>query len=251
MFKKFLSPALIAMAILVSGCTSTTNTTTTTSRPIFVPALVVEDQPVTAGSIMVKSASTDKPAFVVMHADNGGKPGLVIGNSKLFDRRETDLKISIGAGNAGSKVFAMLHYDNGDGVYTSLDEDKPVLLEGNVVVKPINLQTQTTTTTAVTTTAPTTTTTQAVKEFTMTASQWKFEPNTINVNQGDTVKLQITDIDVTHGFSLPTFGINKQLDAGKTTTVEFVADKKGTFTFACSVFCGSGHSGMNGKLVVE
>lgn len=85
----------------------------------------------------------------------------------------------------------------------------------------------------------------------MTASQWKFEPNTITVNQGDTVRLQIKNIDVTHGFSLPAFGVNKQLDAGKTTTVEFVADKKGTFTFACSVFCGAGHSSMTGKMVVE
>ena len=85
----------------------------------------------------------------------------------------------------------------------------------------------------------------------MTASQWKFEPNTVTVKQGDTVRLQIQDIDVTHGFSLPTFGVNKQLEVGKTTTVEFVADKKGTFTFACSVFCGTGHSSMTGKLVVE
>ena len=64
------------------------------------------------------------------------------------------------------------------------------------------------------------------------------------------MKLQIKSIDVTHGFNLPAFGVNKQLDAGKTTTVEFVVDKKGTFAFSCSVFCGAGHSGMTGKLVV-
>ncbi len=85
----------------------------------------------------------------------------------------------------------------------------------------------------------------------MTASQWKFEPNVITVKQGDIIMLQIKSIDVTHGFNLPAFGVNKQLEPGKTVTVQFVADKKGTFVFSCSVVCGSGHSGMAGRLVVE
>jgi cytochrome c oxidase subunit 2 len=90
-----------------------------------------------------------------------------------------------------------------------------------------------------------------VKEFTMTAKQWEFVPNTIIVNQGDTVKLTITSVDVTHGFNLPAFGIKEILDPGKTVRVEFVADKEGTFTFACHIPCGRGHGTMNGKLIVE
>ena len=91
----------------------------------------------------------------------------------------------------------------------------------------------------------------SVKEFTMTAKQFEFAPSTITVKEGDTVKLRITSMDVTHGFSLPDFGVNAQLPVGETKDVEFVADKKGAYTFACSVMCGSGHSGMKGMLVVE
>ena len=58
-------------------------------------------------------------------------------------------------------------------------------------------------------------------------------------------------MDVTHGFDLPDFNVNSRLDAGKTTTVEFIVDKKGTFNFFCNVQCGEGHGGMNGKLVVN
>lgn len=91
-----------------------------------------------------------------------------------------------------------------------------------------------------------------VKEFNMTAKQWEFNPSTITVNQGDTVKLHIESIDVTHGFRLSEFKISEQLEPGKTVNVEFIADKTGTFTFACTVSsCGSGHSGMNGQLVVK
>ncbi|RME30705.1 cytochrome c oxidase subunit II [Candidatus Woesearchaeota archaeon] len=89
------------------------------------------------------------------------------------------------------------------------------------------------------------------KEIELTARNWEFIPNTITVKEGDYVSLKITSEDVTHGFSLPAFGINEQLEPGKTVEVEFVADKKGTFPFACSVYCGRGHGSMTGKLVVE
>ena len=91
----------------------------------------------------------------------------------------------------------------------------------------------------------------SVKEFNMVARQWDFEPSTITVNEGDTVLLHIQSIDVGHGFGLSAFGINEYLPSGQTVDVEFVADQKGTFTFACSVSCGSGHNGMNGQLIVE
>lgn len=90
-----------------------------------------------------------------------------------------------------------------------------------------------------------------VKEFTMTAKQWEFEPSTITVNKGDTVKLHITSVDVTHGFGLPEFGVNENLEPGKAVDVDFVADKTGTFTFFCSVYCGGGHSHMKGQLIVK
>jgi len=92
---------------------------------------------------------------------------------------------------------------------------------------------------------------QEVKTFNMTARQWEFEPETITVNEGDTVVLNITSEDVAHGFAISQFGVNERLEPGQTTTVEFTADKAGTYTFFCSVFCGSGHSGMKGTLVVK
>ena len=94
-------------------------------------------------------------------------------------------------------------------------------------------------------------TTPEVKEFSLTARKWGFEPSTITVKQGDKVKLRITSVDVTHGFTLREFGINTVLSPSKTIEAEFVADKSGTFTFFCSVPCGVGHTGMNGKLIVE
>ena len=89
------------------------------------------------------------------------------------------------------------------------------------------------------------------KEFKITAKQFEFEPSTIEVNKGDKVRLIVTSTDVPHGIAIKEYGINEQLLVGKPVTIEFTADKEGSFTAYCSVFCGSGHGNMKGKLIVK
>ena len=88
-------------------------------------------------------------------------------------------------------------------------------------------------------------------EFQMTAKKYQFDPNVITVKKGERVKLVITALDRDHGFKLEAFGINQKLKKGDPATIEFTADKAGTFPFQCSEFCGFGHGKMKGKLVVE
>ena len=93
--------------------------------------------------------------------------------------------------------------------------------------------------------------TEETKEITMTATKWAFSPSEIKVNLNDKVILHVKSIDVSHGFSLPAFNVNQELEPGKEITVEFTADKKGNFTFVCNVYCGQGHLNMKGNLIVE
>lgn len=90
-----------------------------------------------------------------------------------------------------------------------------------------------------------------VREITVTAQQFSFNPNPIRVKLGETIRLKITSIDVTHGFSLPEFNINEILEPGKTVTVEFQVTRQGNFQFFCSIACGVDHSRMRGTLIVE
>lgn len=91
----------------------------------------------------------------------------------------------------------------------------------------------------------------AVREFSVSAVKFEFVPATIEVNQGDTVRLKITSGDVRHGIAIQGYNIRKDLPVNQEVTIEFVADKKGEFPFYCSVFCGSGHGTMRGLLVVK
>lgn len=96
-----------------------------------------------------------------------------------------------------------------------------------------------------------TTSSNPVKEFTITAKNWAFDPAVITVKQGDRVKLTVKSVDVSHGFALPDYGFDQKLEPGKEIVIEFIASKKGEFTYFCSVICGEGHKDMKGKLVVE
>jgi cytochrome c oxidase subunit 2 len=84
----------------------------------------------------------------------------------------------------------------------------------------------------------------------MTAKKYAFDPPTITVERGRAVRIEATAIDHDHGIEIEEFGVKTRLDKGKPTVIEFTPDRTGEFTMKCSVFCGFGHRGMKGKLVV-
>lgn len=90
-----------------------------------------------------------------------------------------------------------------------------------------------------------------VHEVHVSARQFAFDPGEVRVRQGERVRLIITSADVTHGFSILEYSINRQVAPGQTVVVEFTADKPGRFPIYCSVFCGTGHAQHRGVLVVD
>ena len=102
-----------------------------------------------------------------------------------------------------------------------------------------------------------------VRDITMKAESWRFTPNIIDVNRGDLVRLHFTTAQDEvalyngHGFGIEGYNVNAFLLKGTQQTVEFVADKPGTFTFRCTSFCSApeaaleNHFNMIGKLIVH
>ena len=82
-----------------------------------------------------------------------------------------------------------------------------------------------------------------------------FEPNKIEVNQGDKVTIYVTNIEQTtdelHGFGLLEYNLNVVIDPGETKILEFVADKPGVFPYYCTNFCSALHQEMQGYLLVK
>jgi heme/copper-type cytochrome/quinol oxidase subunit 2 len=84
----------------------------------------------------------------------------------------------------------------------------------------------------------------------ITAEDFAFAPEEIHVQSGTLVTLHIT-ANGTHGFRLSAFGIDERLEDGHMKVVEFYAQQRGEYGFRCSHFCGIGHFGMTGKIIVE
>ena len=81
-----------------------------------------------------------------------------------------------------------------------------------------------------------------------------FEPGRIQVQEGDTVVLHITNAeqarDEIHGFGLVSFDKNIVIDPGETKTLKFVARKSGVYPYYCTNFCSALHQEMQGYLEV-
>ncbi len=89
------------------------------------------------------------------------------------------------------------------------------------------------------------------KTFDLTGKNFAFNQNEIRVKLGDKVKINFQSTQGFHNWSIDDFkAFTKQVNLGESTSVEFVADKSGTFEFYCSV--GPHRQlGMIGKLIVE
>lgn len=83
------------------------------------------------------------------------------------------------------------------------------------------------------------------------AKKFVYVPNEIRVKRGETVTLSFTAPEVPMGFNLADFGVRSDIVPGKAVTLQLTPDKVGTFTFACDIFCGSGHEDMNGLFIVS
>jgi cytochrome c oxidase subunit 2 len=83
------------------------------------------------------------------------------------------------------------------------------------------------------------------------AEKFKFTPDVVRVKVGTLVRIEITSDDGTHGFQLGAYGIDERVEENQTKIIEFYASKQGEYNFRCSHFCGIGHLGMSGKVIVE
>lgn len=82
------------------------------------------------------------------------------------------------------------------------------------------------------------------------AFKYGFGPDPIVVKVNKKVRLEAISTDVTHGLRIKKLGINLVVPKGKIASIEFTPKEAGTFRIRCSVFCGFGHGGMRGVLVV-
>jgi len=90
-----------------------------------------------------------------------------------------------------------------------------------------------------------------VVEIEVSGRNFSFTPSEIRVSEGDTVRIIFTSESGLHDWTLDEFGAaTARVNGGETTSVEFVANRTGTFEYYCSV--GTHRQlGMVGTFIVE
>ncbi len=132
--RRFLFVTICSGLILIAAAVAPAAAQTTT------PIVNVSDQVSTDGTVLIDSAYSALPGFVVIHADNHGKPGRVTGFVPVAPGWNYSLTISIDPAVVTPMLHAVLHVDDGQpGVY-EFDGlsgiDNPVIHDGRVVATP-------------------------------------------------------------------------------------------------------------------
>ncbi len=95
-------------------------------------------------------------------------------------------------------------------------------------------------------------TASAPRVIDVVAKKFTFEPATVEVTEGERIRLMVRSADGVHGIEIKKLRINKIVPRdGTPVEIDFVAPAPGTYEVMCSEYCGDGHEAMAGTLVVQ
>jgi nitrosocyanin len=93
--------------------------------------------------------------------------------------------------------------------------------------------------------------TEEIKIVNVEAGSFYYKPNEITVKQGEKVRIVMNSVSMMHDFNIDELGVKMPIiQNGNTGTVEFTADKKGSFEYYCSVGQHRAN-GQVGTLIVQ
>ena len=87
-------------------------------------------------------------------------------------------------------------------------------------------------------------------EAVIVAQAFAFQPGVVEVPAGSTVDFIVTSVDVIHGLLILDTTVNAMVIPGQVTEISYQFDEAGEHTIVCHEFCGIGHHGMFGRVVV-
>ncbi len=88
------------------------------------------------------------------------------------------------------------------------------------------------------------------KTIQITASDYVFNPNTIEINTGQTARIELTSIDNDYTFTIDELNINQEIESGGEQIVELKPEKEGTYIFYSSNKTDI-ENNMKGTLIVK
>lgn len=133
--------ALIVIGILVFGRNKNTDVmvddtkTPTTGTTAGINRVVMSDQ-YPGNIVYLSSVQFEKGGWVVIHADNNGQPGEILGQT-YFEKGINPGRVTLTKATVeGGTYYAMLHSDDGDKVF-NVSKDLPLRDSNNNIIMKI------------------------------------------------------------------------------------------------------------------
>ena len=100
-----------------------------------------DDQSLVNGTVTVSEVNASQDGWMVIHLNEGGKPGKVLGHTPVKSGETYGVGVKLSeAVPVGGKIWPMLHVDAGTiGTYEFPGPDAPVMVDGNIVMKQITV----------------------------------------------------------------------------------------------------------------
>ena len=89
------------------------------------------------------------------------------------------------------------------------------------------------------------------RDITITAKDFRFSPNRVEISRDDLLRLTVKSEDVAYGFTIDDYRVSKRVPAGGSVVLELRADREGTFPFYSNMTSDARHGQMRGELVVR
>ncbi len=219
--------------------------TVSEEEPLMSESVLVSDGQ-SGDKVVVRSVEIAGPSYVVIHEDDGGKPGKVLGKSTLLSANANNITIMLDREiKAGETLYAMLHRDDGDGVYEFPGDDAPVKSGGKVVLDKFSGKGDGMAADDMKDDKDK----EMARERTinMVSGNFFFSPNNMKLVKGEKVKINFQNTGI-HTFTIDELGVNVRL-TGRSGQVEFTPNKAGKFRYYCAI-PGHAEAGMIGGLEV-
>jgi predicted lipoprotein with Yx(FWY)xxD motif len=141
------SSAFIILSILLSACqpitvnaSSGSNPTPTQPENTFSPFMTVLDQVIVNNSVIIEEVYSNGPGWVVIFADNSGRPGVMLGHTAVKDGDNQNLIVTIDPSKVTTVMYSLLLRDQGiAGVFEFPGPDNVVVSNDALILKPFDI----------------------------------------------------------------------------------------------------------------
>lgn len=104
-------------------------------------AIYLDTQTAGIDEVLVGIVAMEQPGFVVIHADDNGTPGEIIGFSTLLTEGGQGFTVSVDRPLVdGGVYYAVLYTDDGDGMFGAKVDSQVVDAEGSVILMTFEAQ---------------------------------------------------------------------------------------------------------------